>query len=133
MKYLAAGVSVNVQDTTPLTGAENVEEARIALYLRTKGGKRTGQIALGGADVDVDDHDCNHHYPRHLAVEEGHMEAVKILVEVCNYFNTLFGYSAQFVFLCVCVFFSFSFRGLFLLFQNGFVFFLLFFMYIIFV
>ena len=51
IKYLVeeAGVSVNVQDrwgTTPLTGAENAEESEIALYLRTKGGKRTGEMAL---------------------------------------------------------------------------------------
>ena len=46
----------------------------------------------------------------------GAEEAVEILVEFCNYLNTLFGYSAHFLFLCVCV----PVRGVVALFQNAF-------------
>eukprot|EP01061_Rhynchopus_euleeides_P005264 TRINITY_DN1451_c0_g1_i1.p1 TRINITY_DN1451_c0_g1~~TRINITY_DN1451_c0_g1_i1.p1 ORF type:complete len:823 (+),score=360.46 TRINITY_DN1451_c0_g1_i1:122-2590(+) len=115
VKYLVdKGVEVNLQDrwgTTPLTGAENSDQSEIAHFLRTRGGKRTGEMALkrkssfslqgtqnelikaaasgdvneierliqNGADPNQGDYD--HRYPLHLAAEEGHMEAVMLLVE----------------------------------------------------
>ena len=128
----------------PLPDSINISDYDKRTVLHTSAG--SGDLAKlqhtihGGVAADASDY--TDRGALHVAAKEGHMsvskgclveeagvsvnvqdrcgttaeEAVEILVEFCNYLNTLFGYSAHFLFLCVCV----PVRGVVALFQNAF-------------